>query len=74
MGQALFTILHAKQILIAICDTSIIKLENIAMAIMKGVIVEKAGAPYKVVDNLEVPEPGEHQVLVKSIATAINPV
>ena len=41
---------------------------------MKGVIVEGVGAPYKVVDNLEVPQPGEHQVLVKSIATAINPV
>ena len=44
------------------------------MATMKGVVTESVGAPYKVVDNLKVPEPGEHQVLVKSIATAINPV
>ncbi|KAL8916466.1 MAG: hypothetical protein Q9208_008498 [Pyrenodesmia sp. 3 TL-2023] len=41
---------------------------------MKGVIIEGVGAPYKVVEDLEVPEPGEGQVLVKSIATAINPV
>ena len=41
---------------------------------MKGAITEAVGAPYKAVDNLEVPEPGEGQVLVKSIATAINPV
>ena len=41
---------------------------------MKGVIVEAAGAPWKVVDNLEVPKPAADQVLVKSIATAINPV
>ena len=44
------------------------------MATMKGVVVEEVGGPYKVVNNLEVHEPGEHQVLVKSIATAINPV
>ena len=41
---------------------------------MKGVIVEAAGAPWKVVDNLEVPKPASDQILVKSIATAINPV
>lgn len=41
---------------------------------MKGVIIEGVGAPYKVVEDLKVPEPGEGQVLVKSIATAINPV
>ena len=41
---------------------------------MKGVIVEKAGGPWIVVDDLAVPEPNENQILVKSIATAINPV
>ena len=41
---------------------------------MKGVIVEAPGAPWKVVDNLEVPKPAPDQILVKSIATAINPV
>ncbi len=41
---------------------------------LKGVIIEGVGAPYKVVEDIKVPEPGEGQVLVKSIATAINPV
>ena len=44
------------------------------MSTMKGVIVEAAGAPYQVVDDLEIPEPGTNQILVKSISTAINPV
>ena len=41
---------------------------------MKGVVVEAVGAPWKVVENLEIPEPSDDQILVKSIATAINPV
>lgn len=41
---------------------------------MKGVIIEKAGAPAKVVDGLEVPVPAEDQVLVKSVYAALNPV
>ena len=41
---------------------------------MKGVIVEAAGAPYKVVGNLEKPKPGPDQILVKSVNAAINPV
>lgn len=41
---------------------------------MKGVIVENAGAPYKVVEDLEKPSPNADQILVKSIYTAINPV
>ncbi|KAG8526679.1 uncharacterized protein KY384_008108 [Bacidia gigantensis] len=41
---------------------------------MKGVTVEKPGAPFVVVDDLEIPEPGDDQILVKSIATAIDPV
>ena len=40
---------------------------------MKGITVEKVGAELKVAD-LPVPEPGEDQILVKSIFTAINPV
>lgn len=41
---------------------------------MKGVVKEAVGSPYKVVEDLEVPEPGEGKLLAKSIATAINPV
>jgi len=41
---------------------------------MKGVIVEKAGGPVKVVDRVEVPEPTEKQLLVKPIYAALNPV
>lgn len=40
---------------------------------MKGVICEKAGEGYKIVDNLEVPEPAADQILVKSHYAAINP-
>lgn len=41
---------------------------------MKGVAIEKVGAPPKVVDTLEVPEPAEDQVLVKAVYAALNPV
>ena len=41
---------------------------------MKGVSVEKVGAPWTIVDGIEKPKPGLGQVLVKSIFTAINPV
>lgn len=41
---------------------------------MKGVLVEKAGAPFTLVEGLDKPTPGPSQILVKSIATAINPV
>ena len=41
---------------------------------MKGVIVEKIGAAATVVDNLDVPEPADDQILVKSLCTAMNPV
>ena len=44
------------------------------MTKMRGVIVPELNGPYTVVDNLDVPEPGEGQVLVKSISTAINPL
>ena len=44
------------------------------MATMKGVIVEAVGSPFKVVHDLKTPDPTDDQVLVKSIATAINPV
>jgi len=35
---------------------------------MKGITVEKAGAPAQISDGLRVPEPDEGQVLVKVIA------
>ncbi|EGE83489.1 hypothetical protein RJZ56_005540 [Blastomyces dermatitidis] len=41
---------------------------------MKGIICEKAGEPFKIVDNLDVPEPSADQILVKSIYMALNPV
>ena len=41
---------------------------------MKGVIVEAVGSPYKVVEDLKTPDPTDDQILVKSMATAINPV
>ena len=41
---------------------------------MKGVVVEGVGSPYKVVEDLKIPEPDTDQILVKSIAAAINPV
>lgn len=41
---------------------------------MKGAILKERGALYEVVNDIERPKPGDHQVLVKSIATAINPV
>ncbi len=41
---------------------------------MKGVLVEQAGAPFKVVDGIEKPSPARNQVLVKPITIAFNPV
>lgn len=41
---------------------------------MKGVILKAAGAEFEVVNDIEKPKPGPDQLLVKSIATAINPV
>ena len=41
---------------------------------MKGAIVEKPGDPVKVVDNLEMPTPGDEQILIKPIYAALNPV
>lgn len=44
------------------------------MATQKGLIVEEAGAPFKVVDTLPRPKPGHKQALVKTLYVAINPV
>ena len=41
---------------------------------MKGVVVRSPGAAFEVVTDIEKPKPGVDQILVKSIATAINPV
>ena len=41
---------------------------------MKGVIISTPGAGFEVVTDIEKPQPGVDQILVKSIATAINPV
>lgn len=41
---------------------------------MRAVVVKELGAQAHVAHDLPIPEPGEGQVLVKSIYTAINPV
>jgi NADPH:quinone reductase-like Zn-dependent oxidoreductase len=41
---------------------------------MKAVVVPSQGSPMEIRDDLEVPEPGDDQILVKSVYTAINPV
>ncbi|KAF2183206.1 GroES-like protein [Zopfia rhizophila CBS 207.26] len=41
---------------------------------MKGFTVEQPGAPGELRSDLEMPEPSDSQVLVKSIYTAVNPV
>ncbi|KFY06771.1 hypothetical protein V492_07747 [Pseudogymnoascus sp. VKM F-4246] len=41
---------------------------------MKGILVDKVGGEYHLVDTLEKPVPGKNQILVKSLVTAINPV
>ncbi|KAF8853745.1 GroES-like protein [Acephala macrosclerotiorum] len=41
---------------------------------MKGILLEKVGGEFTLVDALEKPEPGPTQVLVKSLVAGINPV
>jgi hypothetical protein len=41
---------------------------------MKGVSVAEVQGAFKIVDDIEKPEPGPDQILVKSLFTAINPV
>jgi NADPH-dependent curcumin reductase CurA len=41
---------------------------------IKGITVEKPGAPAQLSTDLDVPEPSDTQILVKSIYTAVNPV
>ena len=41
---------------------------------MKAIVVPSQGSPMEVRDNLDVPKPGDDQILVKSVYTAINPV
>ncbi len=41
---------------------------------MKGVLLEKAGGDFAIVDTLEPPKPGRNQILVKSQVVGINPV
>jgi NADPH:quinone reductase-like Zn-dependent oxidoreductase len=41
---------------------------------MQGVLLDKVGGEYKIVKDLEIPKPGPGQILVKSLATGINPV
>jgi Zn-dependent alcohol dehydrogenase len=41
---------------------------------MKGAVVPNQGAPMEIRDNLDVPKPGDNQILVKSVYAAINPV
>lgn len=41
---------------------------------MKGILLEKVGGEFTLVDTLEKPKPGPTQVLVKSLVAGINPV
>ncbi len=41
---------------------------------MKGIILEKAGADYRLDSSIDKPTPGKNQVLVKSLVTGLNPV
>ncbi len=41
---------------------------------MKAAITKKPDTPFEVVTDVEKSTPGPHQILVKSIAAAINPV
>lgn len=41
---------------------------------MKGAITKAPNSPFEVVTDIEKPKPGADQILVRSIATAINPV
>lgn len=41
---------------------------------MQGILLEKAGGDYALVDNLEKPKPGKNQVLVRSLVAGLNPV
>ncbi|KAI9826824.1 MAG: lysophospholipid acyltransferase [Thelocarpon impressellum] len=43
-------------------------------ASMRGVQVEKAGAPFTIVDGISKPTPAADQILVKSIVASINPI
>jgi len=44
------------------------------MATQTGITVAAVNAPYTVVDDLPRPKPGPKQILVKGVATGINPV
>ncbi|KAH7371710.1 chaperonin 10-like protein [Pyrenochaeta sp. MPI-SDFR-AT-0127] len=41
---------------------------------MKAIVISQAGATPEIRDDVEVPEPGEGQILVKTLYTAVNPV
>lgn len=41
---------------------------------MKAITLSEVGAAPKISDNIEIPEPGEGEILVKVLYTAINPV
>jgi NADPH:quinone reductase-like Zn-dependent oxidoreductase len=41
---------------------------------MKGILLDKVGGDFHLVDTLDKPSPGNKQILVKSLVTAINPV
>ncbi|KAI9647746.1 hypothetical protein NHQ30_004133 [Ciborinia camelliae] len=41
---------------------------------MKGVVITAPNAPWQPVDDIEIPKPGNHQILVKSLVAGINPM
>lgn len=50
------------------------KIFLLALSKMKGITVASAAAPFTLVDGIAQPKPESHQILVKSLITAINPV
>jgi len=44
------------------------------MATQSGITVAAVNEPYVIVDNITRPKPGPKQVLLKCVATGINPV
>ena len=44
------------------------------MSTQTGITIAAVNEPYTVVHNISRPTPGPNQILVKNLATAINPV
>lgn len=54
--------------------TNLFTSASVITSTMKGILLDKVGGDFHLVDTLEKPSPGNKQILVKSLVTAINPV